>query len=113
MVYSASSFVANRDFGNSAHYVLRQFFFAILGFVMMFVVSKIRYQTYRGLTWVMYVAELVLLILVFIVGQSTNGSTRWIYIGPIGFQPSEIAKMVIVFYMAHACSTRVNASEIH
>ncbi|SNU05259.1 cell division protein FtsW [Lachnospiraceae bacterium] len=109
MVYSASSFVANRDYGNSAHYVLRQFFFAILGFVMMFVVSKIRYQTYRGLTWVMYVAELVLLILVFIVGQSTNGSTRWIYIGPIGFQPSEIAKMVIVFYMAHACSTRVNA----
>ena len=109
MVYSASSFVANRDYGNSTHYAFRQFVFVCIGFVFMFFVSKIRYQVYKNLTWIMYIGELLLLILVFIIGQSTNGSTRWIYIGPIGFQPSEIAKMVIVFYMAHACTTKVNA----
>lgn len=111
MIYSASSFVANRDWGNSSHYVIRQFIFACIGFIMMFIFSKIRYQVYRNLTWIMYVAQLVLLFLVFFIGKTTNGSTRWLYIGPIGFQPSEIAKMVIVFYMAHACTTRVKALE--
>ena len=106
MVYSSSSFVANRDFGNSTHFVFRQFIFAMIGFVVMFIVSKLKYQIYKKVTSLMLLGEIVLLVLVFVIGRASNGSTRWIYIGPIGFQPSEIAKLVIILYMAHVCTAR-------
>ena len=106
MIFSSSSFVAKRDFGNSTHYVSRQLIFAVLGFVVMFAVSKIRYQVFRNMTSIMMFLQAVLLIMVFVVGKARNGSTRWIYLGPIGFQPSEIAKLVIILYMAHVCSAK-------
>ena len=111
MIYSASSFVANRDFGNSTHYVMRQFAFSVVGFVFAFLTTKLRYQNFRYITWIAYGAELALLLAVYLFGTATNGSTRWLYIGGIGFQPSEIAKLVIILYMAHVCSTRVRAME--
>ena len=106
MVYSSSSFVSNIDFGNSTHYLLRQFVFGLLGFGAMYFFSKVRYQVYINFTEIIILVETVLLILVFIVGSARNGSTRWIFIGPIGFQPSEIAKLVIILYMARVCSSR-------
>ena len=111
MIFSASSFVANRDFGNSTHYVVRQFVFSAIGFAGAYVVSKIRYQIFRNFTWPAYFAELLLLAAVFIMGTATNGSTRWLKIAGVTFQPSEIAKLVIILYMAHVCSTRVRAME--
>ena len=111
MIFSASSFVANRDFGNSTHYVTRQFVFAALGFVGAYFVSKFRYQIFRNFTWPAYFLELALLFAVFIFGTATNGSTRWLKIAGVTFQPSEIAKLVIILYMAHVCSTRVRAME--
>ncbi len=111
MIYSASSFVANRDFGNSTHYVVRQFVFSAIGFAGAYMVSKLKYQIFRNLTWPAYFAELALLAAVFIMGSATNGSTRWLKIAGVTFQPSEIAKLVIILYMAHVCSTRVRAME--
>ena len=104
MVYSSSSFVASRDFKSSTHFLSRQFVFAVGGFAVMLVVSKIRYQVYKRVTEILILVMALVLLLVFFVGTSTNGSTRWIYIGGIGFQPSEIAKLVIVLYMAHVCT---------
>ena len=106
MIYSSSSFVANRDFGNSTHFVLRQFVFAMAGIIVMFAFSKIRYQAYMKYTTFFVFGQIALLLLVYIIGVSKNGSSRWIYLGPIGFQPSEIAKLVIILYMAHICTAR-------
>ncbi|MBR6403642.1 MAG: cell division protein FtsW [Eubacterium sp.] len=104
MVYSSSSFVASRDFKSSTHFLFRQFVFAVGGFVVMLVASKIRYQIYKKFTEIFIYGMVIVLLLVFVIGTTTNGSARWIYIGGIGFQPSEIAKLVIILFMAHVCT---------
>ena len=104
MVYSSSSFVASRDFKSSTHFLTRQFVFAVIGFAFMIFFSRVRYQVYKKFTKLLVLVMVIVLLLVFVVGTSTNGSTRWIYIGGIGFQPSEIAKLVIVLYMSYICT---------
>ena len=111
MVYSASSFVAARDYDNKAYYAMKQFIAAIIGFVGMYVISRIRYQYFKYITKILLIFAGVLLLLVFIIGTARNGSTRWIYIGPISFQPSEFAKFALVLYMAHICTARQKQME--
>ncbi len=104
MIYSASSYVANNTFGDGAYYLKRQFIFSIMGILGMLAISRYRYQRFKKFLIFIMIAQFLLLILVMIIGTTTNGSTRWIYLGPIGFQPSEIAKLSLVIYMAAMCS---------
>jgi len=106
MVYSASSFIASRDYGNAAYYAIKQFLAAGLGFVGMYVVSRIRYQYLKIISKVLLILSGILLLLVYVIGTARNGSTRWIILGPISFQPSEFAKLSIIIYMAHICSVK-------
>ena len=106
MVYSASSFVSSRDYGKPAYYAIKQFGAAIIGFIGMYVVSRIRYQYFKYITKILLILSGILLLLVYVIGSARNGSTRWIILGPISFQPSEFAKFSIILYMAHICSVR-------
>ena len=106
MVYSASSFMAARHYGNAAYYATKQIFAAVLGFVGMYVVSRIRYQFLKNISKILLILSGILLLLVFIIGSARNGSIRWIILGPISFQPSEFAKLSIIVYMAHICSVK-------
>ena len=106
MVYSSSSFVSYRLFNNNTHYLFRQIFFGMLGIMVMFGVSKIRYQVLRRFSYIGVLGIAILLIIVLVGGQSVNGSSRWINLGFISFQPSEIAKIVVVLYMAYICSEK-------
>ncbi len=106
MIYSASSFISYRIYGNRVHFLNFQLLFASLGFIGMIIVSKIRYQRMKRFTIIFMVIELVLLVAVLIKGVSVNGSSRWIQMGALRFQPSEIAKMVIILYMAYICSEK-------
>ncbi len=104
MIYSASSYVANSTFGDGAYYLKRQFIFSLMGILGMLALSRYRYQRFKKFVIFIMIAQFLLLVLVMIIGTTTNGSTRWIYLGPIGFQPSEIAKLSLVIYMAAMCS---------
>ena len=104
MIYSASSYVANNTFGDGAYYLKRQFIFSVMGIIGMILLSRYRYQRFKKFVIFIMIAQFLLLVLVMIIGTTTNGSTRWIYLGPIGFQPSEIAKLSLVIYMAAMCS---------
>lgn len=106
MVYSTSYYVGNRSQGDSAYFFKRQLVFAVVGFLGMLFVSKIRYQKLKNFSIIFMIVETILLILVPIIGSSGNGSTRWIKVGGVGFQPSEIAKMVLIIYMAHVCTAK-------
>lgn len=106
MVYSTSSYVGNRSYGDSAYFFKRQLLFAVVGVVLMLIVSRIRYQKLKKFSVLLMIMELMLLILVFAIGSASNGSTRWISIAGIRFQPSEIAKMVLIIYMAHICTAK-------
>ena len=79
--------------GDPLFYFKRQFGFAVLGVVAMFIISKIDYQHFRWMSVFVLGASIVLMAMVFIpyFGRSGGGALRWVKIGPIRFQPSEIA----------------------
>ncbi len=102
MVLSASSPSALAETESSYTYFIRQLQFAIIGIVLMLVLSKIDYRFYKKYYWMIYGVSLVLLILVLVTGEEINGATRWIEItSSYSFQPSEIVKIgMIIFYAA-------------
>ena len=106
MVYSISSYKAGINYDDSAYFFKRQLLFGGVGFVIMIVVSRMRYQILRSWSKVIIILTTLLLLSVFVIGKSSNGSTRWISLGVISFQPSEIAKLALIIYMAYLCRRR-------
>ncbi len=94
--------------GDPLYYFKRQFGFAVLGVIAMFVISKIDYQHFRWMSVFVLGASIVLMLLVFIpyFGRSGGGALRWVKIGPIRFQPSEIAKVGVIMFFAAGLSKR-------
>ncbi|MFI3251310.1 MAG: FtsW/RodA/SpoVE family cell cycle protein, partial [Eubacteriales bacterium] len=93
---------------DATYYVGRQVGFAGLGLVAMYVVSTLNYQWFRALSLPAVVVSVILLLLVLVMGygDSQVGAQRWIEIGPISFQPSEIAKVAVILYFATRLSKR-------
>lgn len=100
ILLSASSPKAFSEVGNSYYYVQKQIAFAIVGIILMIVISKIDYHNYKKFYKIAYIASIALLTLVLIAGNEAGGSKRWINIG-ISFQPSELVKIFMIgFYAA-------------
>ena len=78
----------------------KQMYGAIAGFVIMLIVSFIDYHFLLKFYWVMYVINIVLLVLVMLIGESHNNAQRWLVIGGIQFQPSELAKILLILFFA-------------
>ena len=72
-----------------------------LGFIIMVIVSMLDYSVILRFSWLFYFLNIGLLILVKFMGDNTNGSTRWIEIAGIRFQPSELSKIVIILFFAY------------
>lgn len=102
MLLSASAPAANRKFGNSYHFFIRQFIFACAGFAAMIVISRIDYRKYKKHTGKLMLLCIVLLIMVFlpVIGVEHNGSKRWINLIVTEFQPSELMKVAIAMFFA-------------
>lgn len=101
MLFSASYAYAYYNDGSSYHYFIRQFAFAIIGIIAMFFLSKINYRVLKAA--VVPLLAVTLLLLVIVLFYHTNvpgGFKRWIPIGPLTFQPSDLAKFVIILTMA-------------
>jgi cell division protein FtsW len=103
VLYSASSVESFNGYGNTSHYVVHQLLYGgVIGLIGMFVLSKIDYHKWQKYLPVLIFGTLFLLILVKIpgIGFATGGARRWIHLGPIFFQPAELAKLVIIIYLA-------------
>jgi len=100
MLYSTSSYNAQLKFEDSAWYLKKQLFAAALGFGGMFVAAHIDYHYWLKLSGLAYLVAFLLCLLVVFKGETYNGSARWLKIGPISFQPSEIAKVAIILFLA-------------
>lgn len=101
MVLSASSPQALAEDGDSYSYVRKQVIFAVIGIVLMLIISKIDYKIYVKFAKIAYIGSVILLASVKILGSSSKGATRWLDLGFVRFQPSEIAKIaLIIFYAA-------------
>lgn len=98
-VLSASSPTALAETGDSYRYVEKQLISAVIGIGLMFALSTVDYKIYQQKYKLIFTFCILLLLAVPIIGVSSGGAKRWIALGPISFQPSEIAKVgVIIFY---------------
>ncbi len=104
MTYSASAVLAKERFGDSLYFLKRMVLFASLGFVGMVVVMKFSYLRMRSLVYPLLIISLGLMALVFVpgIGRTIGGATRWIRVGSITFQPSEIAKIAMIVFLAYS-----------
>lgn len=104
MVYSTSSYYAQVKFGDSSYFLKRQALFATAGLIAMAVMMVIDYHWWRKLVYPILGTIFVLLILVFVpgIGRKAGGAMRWIDLGVIWLQPSELAKLALVIYLAHS-----------
>lgn len=102
MVYSASSYNAQLNYGNKYYYMTKQIIGGVIGLFAMIICTFVDYHKYQKFKNLILVVSLVLLVLVFIphVGTSTNGATRWIRLPGFTIQPSEIAKFGFVIFVS-------------
>lgn len=104
MVYSTSSYTAELKMGTPTYYLFRQGIFAMLGIIAMFVIASLDYHLLKYFSLILIWGTIILLGLVLLIGKASNGSVRWIQIGSIQFQPSEVAKITITLFTAHMAS---------
>lgn len=96
MMFSASYASAYATENSSTYYFARQGLFALVGVGMMLFVSRLNYQMWRALSFPILGVTLVLMMVTPIFGLTGGGATRWIRLGPLSFQPSEVAKLAII-----------------
>ena len=105
MVFSSSYATAYYKNLPSAYYFIRQALFAAAGIIVMFTVSYMDYRRFKILSPILLIASIVLLILVLFIGVGNYGEKRWINLGFTTFQPSEIAKVAVIFFFSSMIST--------
>jgi len=85
----------------------RQGLFAIAGIVLMVVVSFIDYRMFRGTNWILYIIGILLLLYVDFFGNAAGGAMRWIDLGFFKLQPSELAKVFLIFSFSSFFSRKI------
>jgi len=108
MVSSASMVSAQKRFGDPDYFFKRQLLFSLVGLGLMLVTSNLPLHLLRKLTLPLLVVSFFGLILCLTPLASTvKGASRWISIGSFNFQPSELAKLAIIFYIAHSMGRKM------
>ena len=102
MVYSTTGVVSHEKYADSLYYVKRQGAAAIIGFILLCIVSRIRPIALKKISPLFYPAALGLLLLTLIPGLGTTagGAQRWIDMGIARFQPAELVKVFFVLFLA-------------
>lgn len=108
MVFSASSASAFYQFNDSYYFVKKQLIWAVLGMFAMFFMASYDYKKLGKLAFPLLAVSVVLLIAVYFVGTTINGAKRWLGIGSLTFQPSEVAKLAIIIFFSYSLSKRKN-----
>lgn len=104
MIYSASSTLARQTHGNDTYFFLRQAMFAGLGIGALIFGRYFPHRFYRPLAYPLAILALGLLTVVVVsgIGITAGGSTRWLRIQGIVFQPSEFARLAVVIFLAYS-----------
>ena len=100
MVYSATSASAALASGDSSYYLRKQGLYALVGLALLLVLRRSSYHSLRLLSPALVLTSIVLLLAVLMVGQTVNGARRWLQVGPAVFQPSELAKLALLVFVA-------------
>jgi cell division protein FtsW len=108
MILSASSVAALSDYGSSWYFFNRQLVWALVGLGTFFVASRIDYRRWRQVAPWLLVFACGTLSLVLVGGKLVSGSQRWLVLGPLQLQPSEIAKLALLLCGAEVLTRRAD-----
>ena len=103
MVYSSSVVIAHNEFGDETYFFTRQLTWIAVGTLGLIVTASVDYHRWQKVSLLLLIVTVVALVLVLVPGLGTiqYGSARWLKLGPLpSFQPSELAKVAVVIYMA-------------
>ena len=100
MVYSATSAPAALGGGDPVFYLKRESIYAAIGVVLLLIASRVDYRTLRYLAPILMLASFGLCLSVLVLGEQVNGARRWLGVGPLAFQPSELAKLSLAVWAA-------------
>lgn len=108
MVFSSSSIMAVRDYGDSLYFLKRQGVYALIGFAAMALMMRVDLVIMRKAAWPVLglCALLLLAVLLPGIGRKVGGAARWIKVAGITFQPAELAKIGLVLFMAHSLARK-------
>ena len=98
MLFSASYAYSLEYYDNSYRFISRQAIFAVVGVALMLAISRIEYHFWRKFTWGIFALAIILLVVLLILPPMVSGMNvkRWFVVGPVNFQPSEVAKFAII-----------------
>jgi rod shape determining protein RodA len=99
MIYSATECITGEPL-DWASPTVRQSMYALVGIVGMVFLTALDYRIYAALRWIIWIATLGLLAIVFLIGQITHGAQRWIDLRVFLFQPSELCKLALILVTA-------------
>jgi len=105
MVYSTSSILAQEYYQDPYFFLKKHLIWLGMGLSLMFLVMHLDHNHLRYFAFPLVVLAILLLAVVFVF-PPIRGAHRWIHLGPIQFQPSEIAKLALVIYLAHSLAKR-------
>lgn len=97
---SASVAISEKNYGTAYFYLNRQVMFLLIGSVVAYITYRIRMSFWQGMGPLILIPILLMLVAVLLLGREVNGSTRWLGIGPMSIQVSEMAKVSVILYMA-------------
>lgn len=100
MIYSASSYTAQLKYNNASYFMMRQLVIATCGLIGALVLSKLDYHWYARFAAFAYVLSFFLMIAVNLFGREVNGKKRWLAVGPLSFQPTELVKIALIVMLA-------------
>lgn len=105
-IYSTSSVYSQQQFGNQYHFFYRQLLYALMGMGAMLLVASSDYRDWRPYAGWILLASALALLLVWLpgAGRTVRGARRWLDLGPLSFQPSELVKITLVYYLAERLS---------
>ncbi len=105
MIYSSSSVMAQSRFGSQIYFLQRQILWLGLALAAGWVITKVDLKKFAAYSVPLLLLSLIMLALVFLM-PARNGSHRWIFLGPLTIQPSEIFKVLVIYYLAFSLSQK-------
>ena len=103
MIASAGIIYSETRFGDEYYFLKHQLLYGVLpGIVILYAFSNLDYHFWKKVAVPVFFSSVILLLLVFVpgIGSSIYGASRWIQLGSFSFQPSEMAKLAIIIYLA-------------
>ncbi|MDR1101507.1 MAG: FtsW/RodA/SpoVE family cell cycle protein [Clostridiales bacterium] len=104
MVFSSSSEAARVQYDDAYYFIKRQMMWAAVSLVSMFAMANFNYKRLQKMAIPLLILAIITLIAVLFIGKEVNGGKRWISLGFVQFQPSEVAKIAVIIFMASSLS---------